>query len=159
MLSPLKQIPIQLLLYKRTTFLRRPATTFFLSLKWKKTCLKNPYKTLPNKWMANIHQAKIHKNKFLSDYIYSIALYNAKFNVYKIWTVYKIIWNYVKSCKIFFLYKKEMRFLENAIKHLWWGFFVKKSNSKNLLTIFAKKLHHRLVEALGNTVKQNGYFC
>ena len=36
-----KQIPIQLLLYKTTTCLTRPATTF-LSPKWKKTCLKQP---------------------------------------------------------------------------------------------------------------------
>ena len=41
-LSLPKQIPIQSLLDKTTTCLTRPATTFFLSPKWKKTCLKQP---------------------------------------------------------------------------------------------------------------------
>ena len=52
-LSSPKPIPIQSLLYKTTTCLTRPATTFFVSKmkKWKQ-CLKN---------------------KCLSDYIYSIA--------------------------------------------------------------------------------------
>ena len=41
MLSPPKQIPIQLLLYKMITCLARQATTFFVS-QMKKTCLKQP---------------------------------------------------------------------------------------------------------------------
>ena len=41
MLSPPKQIPIQLLLYKMTTCLAQPATTFFVS-QMKKTSLKQP---------------------------------------------------------------------------------------------------------------------
>ena len=41
-LSPSKQIPIQSLLYKTTTCLKRPATTFFVSQMKKKTCLKQP---------------------------------------------------------------------------------------------------------------------
>ena len=39
MLSPTKQIPLQLLLYKTTTCLTRPMT-FILSSKWKKAHLK-----------------------------------------------------------------------------------------------------------------------
>ena len=41
MLNPSKPIPLQLLLYKTTTFLTRPAT-FILSSKWEKACLKQP---------------------------------------------------------------------------------------------------------------------
>ena len=41
MLSPPKQIRIQSLLYKTTTCLMQPATTFFVS-QTKKTCLKQP---------------------------------------------------------------------------------------------------------------------
>ena len=41
MLSPPKPFPVQSLLYKTTTCLTSPATTF-LSLKWKKSCLKQP---------------------------------------------------------------------------------------------------------------------
>ena len=41
MLSLPKQIPIQLLLYKMTTCLSQPATTFFVS-QMKKNCLKQP---------------------------------------------------------------------------------------------------------------------
>ena len=41
MLSPPKQIPLQLLLYKTTTCLTRPETTFFV-FQMKKTCLKQP---------------------------------------------------------------------------------------------------------------------
>ena len=41
MLSPPKPFPVQSLLYKTTTCLTWPATTF-LSLKWKKSCLKQP---------------------------------------------------------------------------------------------------------------------
>ena len=40
-LSPSKQIHLQSLLYKTTTYLTRPAT-FILSLKWKKSRLKQP---------------------------------------------------------------------------------------------------------------------
>ena len=40
-LSPSKQIPLQLLLYKTTTWLTRPAT-FILFSKWKKASLKQP---------------------------------------------------------------------------------------------------------------------
>ena len=40
-MSPPKQIPIQLLPYKTTTCLTQPATTFLFP-KWKKPCLKWP---------------------------------------------------------------------------------------------------------------------
>ena len=71
MLSPPKQIPIQLALYKTITCLTRPATTFFCLPKKKlsKTTTRfNPAK----KWERSIRQQCI-KNKRLFDYIYTIA--------------------------------------------------------------------------------------
>ena len=73
MLSSPKQIPIQSLLYKRTTCLTQPATTFFVSQMKKtlpKTTTTKPYPV--KKWETNIWQQCI-KNIFLSDYIYSSA--------------------------------------------------------------------------------------
>ena len=57
MLSPPKQILIQLLLYKMTTCLTQPATTF-LSPKWKKTLSKTTTKKLylAKKWETNRQQ-------------------------------------------------------------------------------------------------------
>ena len=57
MLSPPKQILIQLLLYKTTTCLTQPATTF-LSPKWKKTLSKTTTKKLylAKKWETNRQQ-------------------------------------------------------------------------------------------------------
>ena len=49
MLSPPKPIPIQLLLYKMTTCLMRPTTTFFVP-QMKKTCLKQPLQNVHNNW-------------------------------------------------------------------------------------------------------------
>ena len=69
-LSQPKQIPVQLLLYKTTTCVTRPATTFF--------CLPNE-KTLTatklypaKKWKIIIWKQCI-ENKCRPDYIYSIA--------------------------------------------------------------------------------------
>ena len=42
------------------------------------------------------------------------------------------------------LYRHQSRFW-NLVEDLWWGFFVKKVISKKSLTIFAKKLHYRLL--------------
>ena len=55
MLSPPKQIPIQLLLYKTTTCLTRPATIFFCLPNDKKPVYNNHHKTLPTKEMRNKH--------------------------------------------------------------------------------------------------------
>ena len=49
MLSPPKPIPMQLLLYKTTTCLTRPATTFFVP-QMKKNCLKQPLQNVCNNW-------------------------------------------------------------------------------------------------------------
>ena len=72
MLSLPKQMPVQSLLYKTTTRLTRPATTFFDS-QMEKACLKQPLKTLSSKEMRNKHKEQCLKNKRLSGYIYSIA--------------------------------------------------------------------------------------
>ena len=66
-LSPPKQIPIQSLLRKTTTWLMRPATTFFVSQ------TKTATKKLSDKEIQNKHKEQSIKNKHLSDYIYSIA--------------------------------------------------------------------------------------
>ena len=65
MLSPPKQIPVQLLLYNTTFCLMQPVTLFFVS-QMKKACLKQP--------LINFIQQCI-QNKCLSDYIYSIATF------------------------------------------------------------------------------------
>ena len=72
MLSLPKQIPIQPLLYKTTTCLKRPATTFVSQME--KTLSKTtPKKLYPaKKWKTNIMQHYT-KNKRFSDYIDSIA--------------------------------------------------------------------------------------
>ena len=67
-----KQSPIQSLLYKMTTCLTWPVTNFLVS-QMKKTCLKQPLKTLSREEMQNKHMEQCIKNKPLSDYIYSIA--------------------------------------------------------------------------------------
>ena len=67
MLSLPKEIPIQSLLYKMTTCLTRPATTFFVSQMEKNY---NHYKTLPSEEMG-----KKHKAAMLNILLY----YNAKF--------------------------------------------------------------------------------
>ena len=61
MVSLPQQIPIRPLLYKITTCLTQPATTFFVSQMKKKTYLKQPYKTLPSEEMENKHKTKMHK--------------------------------------------------------------------------------------------------
>ena len=60
MLSPPKQIPIQLLLYKTTTYLTRPATTYFCLPNEKKR-LKQPLQNLPSEQMGNKQKATMHK--------------------------------------------------------------------------------------------------
>ena len=72
MLSPTKQILIQLLLFMTNTCLTQPGATF-LSPKWKNACLKQPPKTSSSKEMQNKHKAQCIENKRLSDYIYSTA--------------------------------------------------------------------------------------
>ena len=68
MLHPPKPIPIQSLLYKMTTCLTWPATTLFIP-QMKKTCPKQPLHNFI-RW-RNAKQCI--KNKYLSNYIYSIA--------------------------------------------------------------------------------------
>ena len=68
-----KQIPMQLLLYKTTTCLTRPATTFFDSQIKEKPVQNNNYKTLSSKGMQKKHKEQCIKNECLSDYIYSIS--------------------------------------------------------------------------------------
>ena len=58
MLSPSKQIPIQLFRYKTTTCLMRQATTFFVLQMKKKNCLKQPPQ---NKEIENKHKATMFK--------------------------------------------------------------------------------------------------
>ena len=92
MLSPPKQIPIQLLLYKRTTCLLQSATTFF-DLQMKKILSKATTTKLdPAKECKKTYGTMQKKKKHLSDYIYILLLiYNAKCNVYKSWIIFKIM--------------------------------------------------------------------
>ena len=70
-LSPPKQIPIQLYLYKTTTCLTRPATTF-LSPKWKKSLSKTTTK--------NFIQQRTPEQTSGSMILFTLLLlYNAKF--------------------------------------------------------------------------------
>ena len=56
-----QEIPIQSLLYKTTTCLTRPATTFFfISQMKKKPAYNTHYKTLPSEEMGNKHKAAMH---------------------------------------------------------------------------------------------------
>ena len=80
-----KQVPIQLLLYKTTICLTRPATTFLVP-QMKKTCLKPKFYPA-NKWETNIWESNgkatmgrqpCIKNKRFSDYIYFIATLQCK---------------------------------------------------------------------------------
>ena len=71
MLGPPKQIPVQLLPCKTTTYLTRPATTFFVT-QMKKVCLKQPLKIYSEE-MQNKHKEQCIKNKHPSDYIFSFA--------------------------------------------------------------------------------------
>ena len=77
-LSLPKQIPMQSLLYKMTTCLTRPATTFFV-LQIKKNLSKTTTKKLypAKKWETNLRQQCM-KNKRLPDYTLLLH-YNAKF--------------------------------------------------------------------------------
>ena len=72
MLNLLEQIPIQSLLYKTTTCLKQPATTFFVS-QIKKNCLKQPVQNFTQRRNGNKHTATMDKKKHLSDFIYSSA--------------------------------------------------------------------------------------
>ena len=72
MLGPPNQIPIQPLMYKTTTCLTRPTTSFFCFTNEKNLSKTTTTKLYPaKKWETNIRQQCI-KNKCLSD-IYSIA--------------------------------------------------------------------------------------
>ena len=63
MLCPPGQIPMQSLLYKTTTCLTRPATSFFVSQMKKKSLPKTTTKFYPaNKWEAKIRQQCIKIN-------------------------------------------------------------------------------------------------
>ena len=67
-----------------------PATTFFVSqIKKKLPVLNSHNKTFPGKKIGNKDKATIHKNKRLSDYIYSIAKFimQSLFDVYKNWII------------------------------------------------------------------------
>ena len=68
MLSLPKPISIKLLLYKTITCLTWPATTFFVP-----QMKKNPSKTATEKLYPAETWEAMHKNKRLSDFIYSIA--------------------------------------------------------------------------------------
>ena len=59
----------------KMAFLTLPAITFFVSQIKKIPVLNSHYKTLPGKKIGNKDKAIIHKNKCLSDYIYSIATF------------------------------------------------------------------------------------
>ena len=59
----------------KMAFLTLPAITFFVSQIKKIPVLNSHYKTLPGKNIGNKDKATIHKNKYLSDYIYSIATF------------------------------------------------------------------------------------
>ena len=72
-LSPLKQIPIQLLLYKMIICLTWPATTFFVSQMKKALSKMTTTKFYPAKKWETIIWKQCIKNKCFSDYIYSIA--------------------------------------------------------------------------------------
>ena len=74
MLSPPEQIPIQWLLYKTTTCLTRPATTFFLSTKWKRPSKTTTNKLYPAKKCERNKEQCI-KNNRLYDYMYSITTF------------------------------------------------------------------------------------
>ena len=102
--------------------------------------------TMPSEEIGNKHKATMLKKWKIFTLV---LLYNTKFiNVYKNRTNCKITQTYVKKCKsykiicFFFLYRQQRCFWYKY-KHLWWGFFVKKVNNERLLTVFAKKPHHR----------------
>ena len=102
--------------------------------------------TMPSEEIGNKHKATMLKKWKIFTLV---LLYDTKFiNVYKNWTICKITQTYVKKCKsykiicFFFLYRQQRCFWYKY-KHLWWGFFVKKVNNERLLTVFAKKPHHR----------------
>ena len=91
MLSLPQRIPIQSLLYKTTTCLTWPATTFLFP-KWKKAYLKQPLKNFIQQRNGKQHEKQYIKNKRLCLYLlhcYSLML--SLFNVYKSWTNYQII--------------------------------------------------------------------
>ena len=72
-LSPPKQIHVQLLLYKTTACLMRTATTFF-DFQMKKSLSKTTTtKLYAAKECEKQHMTLCIKNIFLSDYIYYIA--------------------------------------------------------------------------------------
>ena len=86
LLSPPQQIPIQSLLYKMTTCLTQPVITFFVSQMKKNLSKMTTTKLYPAKNRETIIWKQCVKNKFLPDYIYSIAtLYitHSLFNVLK----------------------------------------------------------------------------
>ena len=71
MLSPPKEISVQLLLYK--TCLMQPATSFFASQMKKNLSKTTTAKLYPAKECKKKLKEQRIKNKRLSDYIYSIA--------------------------------------------------------------------------------------
>ena len=96
-LSLSKQIPTQSLLYKTTTCLMRPAMTL-LSPKWRKACLKQSIKTISSEEMRNKHKEQCIK-KYTSLWLrlfYCYFIMQSLFNVYKSWTIYKIMSKNVK---------------------------------------------------------------
>ena len=115
-LSLPKQISMQSLLYKTTTCLTRPATTFFVS-QMKKNLSKTTTTKLhtAKKWKTNIRQQCI-KNKRLYDYIYPGATLKCK-----------VCLSNLDIC-LFFLYRQQRRFW-NTVEDLWLGFFAKKVNN------------------------------
>ena len=90
-LSPPKQIPIQSLLYKTTTCLTWPATTFFVSQVKINLSEITTTKFYPaKKWETSIKQQYI-KIKRLSLYLlYCYFIMQNLCNAYKNWTIYKI---------------------------------------------------------------------
>ena len=71
-LSLPKEIPIQLLLYKTTTCLTRPATTFFVS-QVKKTCLKQSLQNFTQE--RNGKQSWTMHKKEMSSWLYLLYCY------------------------------------------------------------------------------------
>ena len=108
MLSLRKQIPMQSLLYKTTTCLTQPVTTFFVSQIKKNLSKTTTIKLYPaKKWETYVREQCIKKWIFLWLYLlcwYFIMhnlfftfellynLYACLFNVYKNWRIYKIIY-------------------------------------------------------------------
>ena len=121
-LSPPKQIPIQSLLYKTTTYQMRPATTFFVSQMKRNLSKTTTLKFyLAKKWEINIRQ------QVLFCFCLMFCLMSIKTGQFiKYIKLSKIIWH-----TLFFFYYWQQRRFRNTVKYLWWGCFAKKLTAKS----------------------------